>query len=99
MGAARVKQYRPAPPQFHCHVNKIGDAWFYQPCMADNGGTGPHHKVGPAWPTGKAAYRFMERYEQRHLNPSPLRVEASPLDAKQSPPPASVLASNEAASA
>ena len=91
-----MKQYRPAPSILHVEIDK----GQYQVCESENGGTGPHHRIGPKFPTGKEAYRYADTIEERRREPiSPLRVEASPLDAKQSPPPASVLASNEAASA
>ena len=93
-----MKQYRPPAPLIHVHLN--GDT-TYQVCEIAEGGIGRHSAIGPKYPSpGKGAYVLANAIEERRRNPvSPLRVEASPLDAKQSPPPASVLASNEAASA
>lgn len=97
-----MKQYRPPAPLFHVEINKPTDAdWTYQVCEVEDGGTGPHHRIGPKFPTGKAAYRYAETVEARRRDPvSPLRVEASPAgaDSRVSPFPVE-SASAEAASA
>jgi hypothetical protein len=97
-----MKQYRPANPLIHVEINKPADAdWTYQVCEIEAGGTGPHHRIGPKFPTNKAACAYANVIEERRANPvSPLRVEASPAgaDSRVSPFPVE-SASAEAASA
>ena len=79
-----MKQYRPAAPLLHAHATAKG----YQVCESEDGGIGPHHAIGPLWPTPKGAYRYADVIEERRRNPvSPLRVEAPPRALTSGCPP------------
>jgi hypothetical protein len=65
-----VKQYRPASDQIHIVYRK-----GYQVVSSEDGGRGPHHDLGPKWPTPETAFRYAETLRTMP-DVSPLRETA-----------------------
>jgi hypothetical protein len=69
-----MRVQRPASPQMNAVPRKKGDDWWWQIVVSDDGGRGPHHDLGPLWPTNRDAYRYMDLMAERRQI-SPLRAE------------------------